>query len=131
VDEITNEWVSRFVSAMDDNFNSSEAFAAIHDLVREGNRLLEGDDDAALGSVATAFLELTHVLGFTFGSGDDSRLVSDLVKLLIEMREDARKEKAFERADAIRERLADMGVVLEDTASGTRWRISAVRPPTS
>lgn len=131
-DEISDAFASRFTAAMDDNFNSSEAFAAVHDLVREGNKLLEqGDarDDERFATLASSFLELTGVLGFAFGGGaDDSQLVSGLVALLIDLREEARKEKAFERADAIRTRLTDIGVVLEDTASGTRWRTAAVRP---
>ncbi|MEA2499394.1 MAG: cysteinyl-tRNA synthetase [Actinomycetota bacterium] len=123
-----SRYLKRFIEAMDDNFNSSEAFAAVHELVGDGNKLLENDPDGEeLRSLGSTFVELTNLLGFSFaGGGDDSELVSDLVDLLIELREEARAEKAFDRADAIRERLAKAGVTIEDRTDGTRWRLSAV-----
>ena len=120
-----------FTAALDDDFNSAGAFAAVHELVREGNRILEeaqrGDDDARkeLIAVVRPFLEMTTVLGFTFASDGeaDSELVGGLVEYLIELRQQAREEKAFDRADAIRDRLLDLGVAIEDTPAGTRWRL--------
>jgi cysteinyl-tRNA synthetase len=125
-------YVQRFIDAMDDDFNSAEAFAVIHELVKEGNRFLEQaqrDGEQArkdlISSVET-FLELTSVLGFNFVVGHaDSKLVEGLIELLLELRDQARAEKAFDRADAIRARLLDIGVSIEDTPAGTRWRISA------
>jgi cysteinyl-tRNA synthetase len=118
-------YIERFVSAMDDNFNSSEAVAVIHDLVREGNRSLEAGSIDDLKQLGAAFVELTTLMGFSFeGSSDDSELVAGLVQVLIDLREEARGERAFQRADAIRDRLAQAGVVIEDTPSGTRWRIA-------
>jgi cysteinyl-tRNA synthetase len=125
------EFVSRFLSAMDDDFNSAEAFAAIHDLVREGNRLIEGSqrgDEAerkTLAGLVEVFLELTTVLHFRLESkADESKLVGGLVEYLLELREGARAEKAFERADEIRGRLIELGVAIEDTPAGPRWRVS-------
>ena len=124
-------YVRRFIEAMDDDFNSAEAFAVIHDLVREGNKVLTaveaGGDMADLVQVMESFLELTSVLGFRFpvSSGEDSELTSGLIDYLLELREDARKEKAFARADAIRDRITEMGVQVEDTPSGPRWRIGS------
>jgi cysteinyl-tRNA synthetase len=124
--------VARFVAAMDDDFNSAGALAVIHDLVRGGNRLIEGaergDTGARAGLVAAVrdFLELTSVLGFRFETGDegDARLVNGLIEYLVELREQARGEGSFERADGIRERLGRLGVALEDTPSGPRWRVA-------
>jgi cysteinyl-tRNA synthetase len=123
-------FVARFVEALDDDFNSAGAFAAVHEVVREGNRLLEsaqrGDDEARaelIGAVG-AFLEMTTVLGFTFESeAADSELVAGLVEYLIELRQQAREEKAFARSDEIRDRLLALGVSIEDTPAGTRWRL--------
>jgi cysteinyl-tRNA synthetase len=123
------EHVNRFLEAMDDDLNSAEAFAAVHDLVREANKRMEGvqrgdeaDRDALVGYV-DAFLELATVLGFRFESqAESSELVSGLVEYLLDLREQARAEKAFERADAIRAKLSDLGVVIEDTPAGPRWR---------
>jgi cysteinyl-tRNA synthetase len=120
-------YVRRFISAMDDDFNSSQALAAVHDLVSEGNRVLDGDgSDDVLIPLVEQFLEITGVLGFRFA--DDaagSELVGGLVEYLLELREQARAEKAFERADGIRARLADLGVAVEDTSTGARWRLSS------
>ena len=123
-------FVARFVSAMDDDFNSSAALATVHDLVTEGNKAIEtaaGDADrSALVSITSQFLEITTVLGFDFrDEASGSALVSGLLDYLLELREQARAEKAFERADSIRARLTDLGVTVEDTASGPRWRVGA------
>ncbi|MGH2826905.1 MAG: cysteine--tRNA ligase [Actinomycetota bacterium] len=127
------EFIARFIDAMDDDFNSAEAFAAVHDLVREANRLIEpaqrGDDAErkTLAGMLEAFLELTELLNFRLdANAEDSHLVSGLVEYLLELRELARQEKAFERADAIRQRLIELGVAIEDTPAGPRWRVSGL-----
>ena len=127
------EFIARFIDAMDDDFNSAEAFAAVHDLVREANRLIEGaqrGDDAerkTLAGMLEAFLELTGLLNFHLDAkAGDSQLVGGLVDYLLELRELARREKAFERADAIRERLTELGVAIDDTPAGPRWRVSGL-----
>lgn len=126
----TAAFVARFVEALDDDFNSAGAFAAVHEVVREGNRLLETaqrGDEAARGELIEAvgaFLEITNVLGFTFETeAADSELVAGLVEYLIELRQQAREEKAFSRADEIRDRLVALGVAIEDTPTGARWRL--------
>ena len=123
-------FVARFVEALDDDFNSAGAFAAVHEVVREGNRLLETaqhGDEAARGQLIEsvgAFLEMTNVLGFTFETeAAGSELVAGLVEYLIELRQQAREEKAFARADEIRDRLVALGVAIEDTPAGARWRL--------
>jgi cysteinyl-tRNA synthetase len=120
-------YVRRFVDAMDDDFNSAEALAAVHDLVSEGNRALDAaTDDGSLVTLVEQFLEITDVLGFTFADERaGSELVGGLVEYLLELREQARAEKAFDRADGIRARLGELGVAVEDTAAGTRWRLSS------
>jgi cysteinyl-tRNA synthetase len=131
-DDIADAFVSRFVAALDDDLNSSQAMAVVHDLVREGNKLLErgaSADREALGAMASQFIEMTTVLGLNFRSGaDESQLVAGLVEILIELREQARNDRAFDRADAIRARLTEIGVLIEDTPGGTRWR-TAGGPP--
>jgi cysteinyl-tRNA synthetase len=131
-DDISDPYVRRFVDAMDDDFNSAEALAAVHDLVREGNRALEGaqrgsqGDRATLIDLTASFLELTALLGFEFETSPaSSELAGRLIDLLIELREQARSERAFDRADEIRNRLGQLGVAIEDTPTGTRWRLDA------
>ncbi|CAN5738764.1 cysteine--tRNA ligase [soil metagenome] len=123
-------YLARFTGALDDDFNSPGALAALHDLVRAGNRSLEaaqlGDrsERSTLTALASAFAEMVAVLGFDFrGDLRTPELTGALIGLLLELRAEARSERAFERADAIRERLGDLGVVIEDTPAGPRWRI--------
>jgi cysteinyl-tRNA synthetase len=125
-----NAFIVDFTDALDDDFNSAGAFAVVHDAVRQGNRALDAAQRNAefargeLIGIAGAFVEMTTVLGFDFPSAvQDDELVGGLVEYLIELREQAREEKAFERADAIRDRLTELGVAIEDTPTGTRWRI--------
>ena len=124
--------LTAFSAAMDDDFNSAEAFAAVHELVREGNKRLasmqEGDGNAReeLVQIAAAFAEVSHVFGFTYPeSSGGSELAAALIEYLIERRDRARAEKDFAQADEIRDRLTQLGVVIEDTPGGARWRVSA------
>lgn len=123
-------YIARFIEAMDDDFNSAAALAVIHDLVRNGNKTIEavqrGDDEARAELVqhVVDFLELTHVMGFKFELGQaSSELVDGLVGYLLQLREEARQEKAFGRADSIRDKLVELGVSVEDTPAGPRWRV--------
>jgi cysteinyl-tRNA synthetase len=125
------EFLDRFVEAMDDDFNSPEAFAVVHDLVRVANKCIPGaqrgdeDDRAALSALVQAFDELMMVLNFRFPAGaEDLKLVGGLVEYLLELRSQAREDKAFDRADAIRARLAELGVAIEDTPAGPRWHLT-------
>jgi cysteinyl-tRNA synthetase len=133
--DISDAYVQRFIDAMDDDFNSPEAFAVIHELVRDGNKRLEGaqrgdsSERHALLDIVESFVELTRVLGFRFDSGPvSSDLTAGLIEYLIELRAGARAERAFDRADGIRAKLAELGVALEDTPAGTRWRLTRHEP---
>ncbi|HEX2049250.1 MAG TPA: cysteine--tRNA ligase [Actinomycetota bacterium] len=128
-------WVRAFVDALDDDLNSPGAFAAVHGLVRAANGLLAraqaGDAPARaeLRALTETFLELTGVLGFSFPAPAASNaLIDGLVEYLLELRQQARAERAFERADAIRARLDELGVTIEDTPAGARWRLRGERP---
>jgi cysteinyl-tRNA synthetase len=129
-DQVGDQFVSRFLEAMDDDFNSPEAFAAVHDLVREANKLVEGaqrgdeTDRKSLQNMVEPFLELTAVLGFKFEDPETpSELTGRLVEYLLELRDQARLEKAFDRADEIRTKLGELGITIEDTPAGARWRV--------
>jgi cysteinyl-tRNA synthetase len=131
-DAMPNEYVERFVAAMDDDFNSAGALASLHDLVREANRKLEdaqrGDDAGRkeLIELVASFQELTSVLNLQFETtGAGSELTGDLIEYLLQLRDEARAERAFERADAIRAKLQELGVAIEDTPSGPRWRVGS------
>jgi cysteinyl-tRNA synthetase len=125
-------FVQRFIAAMDDDFNSAAAFAAIHDLVGEGNKLMDAmlsdsqEDRVTLSRLVKAFLEMTSTMGFRFESSTvSSELVANLVEYILELREQARADSAFDRADAIRSHLEAIGISVEDTPGGARWHLRA------
>lgn len=116
---------ARFAAALDDDLNTPEAIAVLFDVARDANRAL---DDDRLGHVAAAralFDELlAGVLGVSAETGGEAETstVEGLVELVLQERGDARKRREFGRADALRERLAELGISVDDTATGTRWR---------
>jgi cysteinyl-tRNA synthetase len=122
-----------FVEAMDDDLNTSRAFAAIHETVRAGNTLLaEGKD--ATGPLASVRAML-GVLGLdpldphwgTTGGGNLKSTVDALVTLALQQRELARQRKDWAAADAIRDQLSQAGVTVEDTPNGPRWSVTDAR----
>ena len=113
-----------FTAVMDDDVNTREAIAAIHDLVSASNRALEsGAGRGAVHEAMEAFAMFDEVLSlFPPGFGDADRILAGVLDFLVQLREDARKRKDFATSDAIRARLAELGIVLEDTKDGVRWR---------
>lgn len=119
----------RFRAAMDDDFNTPEAYSVLFDMAREVNRL-KADDLAAANALGAALRQLAGVLGllqqdpevFLQGgaSADDSETAE--IEALIKARNDARAAKDWPAADAARNRLTEMGIVLEDGPQGTTWR---------
>ena len=128
------EALERFREAMDDDFGTPQAVSLLFDLVREGNRILDSGGDAS--DLAGAVAVIVDVLGIddargpTAGDFDVSEVAErfgvdgrgvDAIEALVELRNRARAEKRFDEADAIREALASVGVLLEDGPDGTRW----------
>ena len=124
-----------FVASMNDDLGVSGALAVIHDTVRAGNSALDdGDDEAALAA-ATAVVAMTDVLGINplaehwHHAGDAGAVAADealdaLVKSQLDARQAARQERDFDRADAIRDQLAAVGIEITDTQSGARWALA-------
>ena len=126
-------YYQRFVEAMDDDFNTREAFSAMYDLVRELNTLAQKSDPAsqqAAQALAAELKALGGILGvlqtepasFLQGSGAEDDIAVEEVEVLVAERDQAKLDKDYGRADEIRQRLLDAGVVLEDSREGTRWR---------
>lgn len=118
---INQHWLNAFNKAMDDDFNTPEALAVLFQLSHEVNRLRAGD-------LAYTLEQLGGVLGLLqqepekfLQAGIDDDEKADIEKLIAE-RFQAKQQKNYQRADKIRDQLTDMGVVLEDTPTGTEWR---------
>lgn len=121
------EYVERFKAAMDDDFNTPEAYSVLFEMVREINRL-KGVDMAAASALGVSLKQLAAVLGivsstpeaFFKGEGSDDEVAE--IEALIAERNRARAEKDWPAADVARDRLNELGVVLEDGPQGTSWR---------
>jgi cysteinyl-tRNA synthetase len=119
-----------FVEAMDDDFNTPKAMAGLFDFNKIVNTLLNGDPPILRGTLDAidSFYRETggQVLGViperatTSASGDRE---AGLIRLLIELRAEARKRKDFATADSVRSRLTELGVTLEDGKDGTTWKV--------
>ena len=111
-----------FEAAMDDDFNTAAALAAIHDMVREINtvRAKGGISDEDRTAVLDAIEKFDSVLAI-FGA-ESTEILDAEIDALIAERQDARHDRDFARSDEIRDELAAKGIILEDTAQGVRWR---------
>jgi len=115
----------RYVEAMDDDFNTVGGIGVIQELVNETNRFrheASAQDRLALRDAAVLIRSLGEPLGL-FQSEDATGATQEaaLIELLIKLRKDLRSKKEFELSDAIRDRLASLGITLKDTAQGTIW----------
>ena len=132
--EAARECDERFREAMDDDFNTPAALAALFELATEMNRATDAGSKAGggagLDAARTTFRRLSEeVLGLTWperesGAGDS--LTPQLIELLIELRGEARASRDWKTSDAIRDRLKALGVLLEDrVGGGTGWRLAS------
>ncbi|MGI6497401.1 MAG: cysteine--tRNA ligase [Oscillospiraceae bacterium] len=120
--ETFDSYRTRFIEAMDDDFNTADAIGVLFELVRTVNtEMTKGVPSKEVAQTSLAMIrELTDVLGLLYEKREES--LDDKVEALIEKRQAARKAKDFKTADAIRDQLKDMGVLLEDTPQGVKWK---------
>jgi cysteinyl-tRNA synthetase len=113
-----------FLEAMDDDFNSAGALGHLFDLVRAINSARDlGVGSEVLEPAQALLIELSGVLGLRLERRPEKGAEADpFVQLLVELRGELRKQKLWGLSDTVRERLADLGVVIEDSRDGTTWR---------
>ncbi len=120
-----------FENAMDDDFNTPQAVAVIFDFTKEVNRVIaeNGTIGKEFFSEVKNFLQKTavEVLGIidfdSLKSGNDGRLESELIELLIKIRQDAKNNKNFKLADSIRDELKELGIQLQDSKDKTTYKV--------
>jgi len=118
---------SQFLSAMDNDFNTPEAIATLFSIAREVNKVLSAQNSISRHAkkyIIGVFRELGRILGILQKEPKKSEELplNDLIQLLVEVRDQLRRKKQYDLADKIRENLKNLGIVLEDTATGTRWK---------
>ena len=128
------EWTEAFAAAMDDDLGVPAALAEIHGRVRAGNTALSAGETEAALTAAASVRAMTAVLGVdpldpqwtSAAGGDDAALAALdlLVRAELEARAQARADKDFATADAIRDRLVAAGIDVADTADGQKWSLA-------
>lgn len=121
--EQADEARARFISAMDDDLNTPQALAQVYDLARVINQARDNQKPEDVLAYAQGVLkELTDVLGLTLQGAAAPTEVEPFIALLVSVRTELRAQKQWALADDLRKRLAELGVILEDTAEGTKWK---------
>jgi cysteinyl-tRNA synthetase len=115
---------------MDEDFNTPRALATLFDLSKEINKFLDEQEQVSrklLDKAYSDFSELGKVLGlFQRKKSRDigEKITDDLVKLLFDLREELRQKGEYGLSDEVRARMRKLGLVIEDTTEGPKWKIS-------
>jgi len=122
VDEACRRARGAFDAALTDDLNTPEAWAAVHGLVTDANGLLAAGGVTREGTaqVRDQLRSMDSVFAVLFPGGEDRMTAEE--QALFDQRQEARAKREFARADEVRRKLEGMGIVLEDTPKGTRWR---------
>ena len=115
----TDIFVKKFREAMDDDFNTADAIAAVFEMVRYINQHTEGMSSDLAKMFYDRLCELCGVLGIILE--DREELLDEGIEAMIRERQEARKNKDFSRADRIRDALLEKGIQLKDTREGVQW----------
>lgn len=121
LNEAKKIYVSKFEEAMDDDFNTADALAAVFELVKFANTQI--NEESSKGYVVEVYAilkQLCDVLGLIIEK--EKEVLDEDIERLIAERQAARKMKNFAKADEIRDQLTNMGIILEDTREGVKWK---------
>jgi cysteinyl-tRNA synthetase len=122
----------KFIEAMDDDFNTALAIGELFEFVREVNKMTNRCMHAAINSFDKEILrdikvlleEIDNVLGIlTEEEKSTAGLADELIEFLLQLRQEVRKEKNWALADRIRDGLKEMGIIVEDTPQGPKWKM--------
>ena len=126
--EVLKSSSEKFVTAMDDDFNTAQGLGAIFELIKELNKALEGDKLSAKGketvkeTVDYVVNIMQEVLGVILKLDNEvGNLTSELVEFILELRREARADKNWAMSDKIRDRLAEIGIKIKDGKDTTTW----------
>ena len=117
-----NQHRDNFIKEMNDDFNTANAISVLFELAKDANVYIQNEqtNKEVIDQFLQLFDEITDVLGFSLTT--DEQILDEEIEKLIDERNKARKERNFQRADEIRDQLDELGIILEDTPQGTRWK---------
>lgn len=115
------DFVKKFEDAMEDDFNTADAVSAVFELVKFANtNAMPSSSRAFIGALKEEIVMLCDICGLCVEK--DTEILDEEIEKLIQERQEARKAKNFARADEIRNMLQEMGIILEDTREGVKWK---------
>ena len=119
--ETAKKLIAKYEAAMEDDFNTADAISALFELVKLGNTTVtENSTKAYAAFLKDEIVKLCDVLGII--AERKSEVLDSEIEEMIAARQQARKAKNFALADEIRQKLLDMGIILEDTREGVKWK---------
>ena len=134
VDFSADDLPADFAAAMDDDLGTPAAVAVLFDTIKAGHKALDGGDVDAADDATQAIRAMLHVLGLDPGDpewsggsgGSEARAgeaLDGLIGFVLDERAQARANQDWATADAIRDRLAELGIQVEDSPTGARWSL--------
>ncbi|WP_019814719.1 cysteine--tRNA ligase [Saccharomonospora saliphila] len=121
---------AEFAAALDDDLGTPQAFAVLHNTVRDGNAALDSADSAKALELAESVRAMVDILGvdplsqrWAEHTGTEAEALGTLVEAMLAERTRARSDRDFARADAIRDQLTEAGIAVEDTPNGPQWTV--------
>ncbi|MDI6916674.1 MAG: cysteine--tRNA ligase [Thermoplasmatales archaeon] len=124
IPDIIAEARQKFLDAMDDDFNTREAISAVFELTKSVNQAIpDGLSSSALNMIISTYKELGGIIGLFQDEKKEGGITGDLISLIVEIRENARKNKDWETSDKIRNKLKVLGIVVEDAEDGPQVKI--------
>ena len=111
-----------FIKVMDDDFNVQNGISVVYEMAKQLNVYSEKEKvyTDTINSLINTYKKVVEIFGISFS--EEKELLDDTIEQLIQERNEARKNKNFKRSDEIRDLLKEQGIILEDTAQGTRWK---------
>ena len=111
-----------FVKVMDDDFNVQNGISVVYEMAKQLNVYSEKEKvyTDTINNLINIYKKVVEIFGISFS--EEKELLDDTIEQLIQERNEARKNKNFKRSDEIRDLLKEQGIILEDTAQGTRWK---------
>lgn len=111
-----------FVKVMDNDFNVQNGISVVYEMAKQLNVYSEKEKvyTDTINNLINTYKKVVEIFGISFS--EEKELLDDTIEQLIQERNEARKNKNFKRSDEIRDLLKEQGIILEDTAQGTRWK---------